>query len=63
MANRNGTPGFYGSDAPVKPNAGINLPAITGTKVGKKSKKRSVGKSSKRFSNAAGTRSGVMRNP
>lgn len=61
MANRNGTPGVIGQDAPVKPNAGINLPAITGSKMGKA--KRGKGTRGKSFKNAQGTKSGVMRNP
>ena len=61
MANKNGT-SMVGGSVPVPPNAGINLPVITGTKIGKKSKKGS-GKSKRTFKNPAGTKSGIMRNP
>lgn len=60
MANPNGT-SMVGGSAPGKPNAGINIPAITGTKMGKA--KRGKGTRGKSFKNAQGTKSGVMRNP
>lgn len=60
MANKNGT-SMVGGSVPVKPNPGINLPVITGTKTGKsKARKGTRGKG---FKNAQGVKSGVMRNP
>lgn len=66
MAKRkggNGTPAMVGGSVPVKPNAGINVPSVTGSKVSNGKGRKGSGKSSKTFSNNAGTRSGIMRNP
>lgn len=62
MANRNGT-SMVGGSVPVPPNAGINLPVITGSKIGKGKGRKTSGKSKRTFKNAQGTKSGVMRNP
>lgn len=61
MANANGT-SMIGGSAPGKPNAGINVPSIVGTKVSKGKGCKGSTKSSKTFKNPAGTKSGIMRN-